>query len=489
MSADLFAEFGAGSTPGVPASTRGQPESSQPTSTSLFDDFGDFEQAGGSSYGHSSIGASFPESKSPSQTQDGSKGGVEAQDEDLWRQDDFGDNVLFDATTEEGPEDDDWGEFESADSAFREKKSSSPSASRPTRAAQKITGQSTTIPRNPIAAFSPPRPVDLLSNQEHELVSKQQIDAAAKPSTDRKPLNDPLHHRKQASKNHSISTLPDLDDEWGDFTEAAPDEPSSNLESELRQMSINVNESKAISPPKDDSARVRSGSSPDNRKSQSTPTESSPPGNIQVRPVNIPPPFVILQLFTPILEQYHIRASNTKLQGKPKDLSDSLDSNLVSDLVCTLRAAARVMSGRTLRWKRDTALSQSTKIGPARSGKSGGMKLSSINKSESIKEEKEAMDVLDAWRSRAGLFNSIILAAGRPIPLISGNLQARPATADEGALKAPHACALCGLKRDEKIPKIDEKVEDSFGEWWIDYWGHTDCKNFWDKNSHSLYQR
>lgn len=40
-------------------------------------------------------------------------------------------------------------------------------------------------------------------------------------------------------------------------------------------------------------------------------------------------------------------------------------------------------------------------------------------------------------------------------------------------------CIICGLKREECVGKVDFEVEDSFGEWWVEYWGYRVCKNFW----------
>jgi hypothetical protein len=118
------------------------------------------------------------------------------------------------------------------------------------------------------------------------------------------------------------------------------------------------------------------------------------------------------------------------------------------------------------------------------------MKLSTVNKNESIKEQQEAVDVLTMWRDQAALFNSVIQASGRqPIHAIAENARVVTATAAQGAIKAPHACALCGLKRDERLPKIDENVQDSFGEWWVEHWGHSECKGFWEKNMGLLAQR
>jgi hypothetical protein len=159
----------------------------------------------------------------------------------------------------------------------------------------------------------------------------------------------------------------------------------------------------------------------------------------------------------------------------------------------TLSTASRIIAGRTLRWKRDTILSQSMRIGPARAGKSSGMKLSAVNKHEDVKEEQDAVDVLALWRERAALFNAAVQGAGlRPIPTVPGPAALKVITAKpgQGALKATHACALCALKRDERVLKVDEEdVQDSFGEWWTEHWGHTACRLFWETNHGLLGQR
>lgn len=120
------------------------------------------------------------------------------------------------------------------------------------------------------------------------------------------------------------------------------------------------------------------------------------------------------------------------------------------------------------------------------------MKLSAVNKHEDVKEEQDAVDVLALWRERAALFNAIIQAAGlRPIPPVADPSALKVVTArlEQGGLKAGHACALCALRRDERVLKVDEGVQDSFGEWWTEHWGHTACRVFWERNSRLLGQR
>ncbi|EGE02453.1 hypothetical protein TEQG_01489 [Trichophyton equinum CBS 127.97] len=64
-----------------------------------------------------------------------------------------------------------------------------------------------------------------------------------------------------------------------------------------------------------------------------------------------------------------------------------------------------------------------------------------------------------------------------------------PPLLEEGALKSAHACALCGLKREERVARVDDGVSDSFGEWWLDHWGHADCEAFWKSNAAKLDHR
>ena len=75
------------------------------------------------------------------------------------------------------------------------------------------------------------------------------------------------------------------------------------------------------------------------------------------------------------------------------------------------------------------------------------------------------------------------------LPEIADSLPVRVAKGAEGALTAPKPCLLCGLKREERVEKVDVNVEDSFGEWWTGHWGHHDCQRFWEEHEGSLEQR
>lgn len=203
-----------------------------------------------------------------------------------------------------------------------------------------------------------------------------------------------------------------------------------------------------------------------------------------VRPTNIPPPSVLLQIFPSLFDDAREKLNDSKRRPTAST------SVLIFNLSCTLKVASRIIAGRALRWKRDTILSQSMKIGPAQSGKNSGMKLSSVSKGESIKEEQETVGLIDNWRHHASVFNSLLQSSGeRPVPVVTDKTRVITASPQQGAIKAAHACALCGLKRDERLPKVDDDAQDSFGDWWVEHWGHTDCKWFWEENSFHLQQR
>ena len=212
---------------------------------------------------------------------------------------------------------------------------------------------------------------------------------------------------------------------------------------------------------------------------------------------NIPPPSILLLLIETMFESLSAETKNIVLI---KDASALLSNQSKVDqlriLLSMVRAAARVIRGRKLRWKRDMNLSQSMKIGPAHSSKIGGMKLTGLDRTESLREDRGVEEVFSIWRKHLGRLRAAITQANAEIPGaalvvpdISENMHIRIAKLDEGALTAPKPCLLCGIKRDERLEKVDVDVEDSFGEWWTDYWGHLDCRIFWERHEDSLRQR
>ncbi|PGH17308.1 hypothetical protein AJ79_01192 [Helicocarpus griseus UAMH5409] len=449
----------------------------------------------------------------------------------IWREE-GGADVLFDASTEDiaNEEDtDDWGEFETAKASSPNKKSSNAEL-----LIWDTSDATTNMPSSGIGSTTAKfqqHTLDDLFPHESELRDQGTVNATASdikfrdsdwtrfedkapgnPTSANLDISDPnpwdddwTKFEGSVSNTPAPSKLESSDDvswatDWTNFEESVPDKPArTKLESPdddgwgdftdvvqpgATTKSVPLQPSKPQTSPSLKAKRAEAKPSPVTSPAVQTPTRTTSSSGFQVRPMNIPPPSILLPLFPPLIEQYHQRAVTTK---QPQ----SQDTNLASSLERDLKVMVRILAGRTHRWKRDTVLSQSTRIGPARSGKAGGMKLSSLNKSENVKEEQEAVEVLEAWRKRSSYLNSVLVSASRnPIPVLTGNIQVKTGTAEGGGvLKAPHACGLCGLKRDERIPKVDVIVHDNFGEWWIDHWGHTGCRDFWEANCGRLNQR
>ncbi|GKZ86606.1 hypothetical protein AnigIFM60653_000799 [Aspergillus niger] len=460
MSADLFAEFGMGTAPSPSQRGSSQQSSAGFQSTSLIPDLDAFE---GSSTGPSSI--SNKNTTKSAQFDDGwNDSAFEAPSTSGLSQYGHGNDVLFDATLESVPDDesDDWGEFETADV---------PATKPPSNAGlqpHKVLKESKLTP-----VAKKPAPSDLLDSLS--------LSDDIPPSSERKPSANRVvpEARKKGLPNPkpTLSTQEDPFEDWGDFVDGPPTVPS--------QTSTSGATASISRAPRKEVPSPNSMVGP-SKTISSFPTSSHPTAAAQVRPTNIPPPSVLLELFPRLLDELRQDAAKARKDMQQKEQLE----NTATLIIYTLKTAARVVAGRSLRWKRDSILSQSMRIGPARSGKSGGMKLNTVNKNEDIKEKQQAVDVLAMWRDRTAIFNSVVQATKRqPVQVIQENTRVTTLPANQGALKAPHACALCGLKRDERLPKVDEQVEDSFGEWWTDHWGHTDCRHFWERNRGLLGQR
>ncbi|KAL2819348.1 hypothetical protein BDW59DRAFT_151475 [Aspergillus cavernicola] len=469
MSADLFAEFGHWASTNQPSRTSRQ-QAVAPQGVSLIPGWDAFENATpsqSSSHLNEPTSLSTPSQSTNSQSTDFNGFGDFEQP-----QSSNGNDVLFDATLESLSDDgsDGWGEFESAEVPAGQPSSKAPAERQVTvgKSASKALKSSTT----PTGASEG---LDLLD-------SLDSLSIRAKPgfSTGHN-INALIDDNPALEKGNLQPTRPKLSvqeepfEEWGDFIDGPMEtsRTSSSNNANTRQAS---NQKSYLAQNTKTAVGLRQTSK---RVSRSLLAED-------VRPTNIPPPSILLELFPKLFE--HLRQEGTEAK-KNVQQKEVLEGAALT-IICTLKSVARVVAGRTLRWKRDAILSQSMRIGPARSGKAGGMKLSTVNKNEDIKERQEAVDVINTWRERAVLFNSVIQAAGRrPVQVILENTRVMTATASQGAIKASHSCALCGLKRDERLAKIDENVEDSFGEWWTEHWGHTECRQFWEENKSLLDQR
>lgn len=214
-------------------------------------------------------------------------------------------------------------------------------------------------------------------------------------------------------------------------------------------------------------------------------------------PTNIPPPSILLACVASSFGSLTTGLSAIITRNDvPKASSAGLNHSKMAEihrLMGIVRSGARIIAGRKLRWKRDIALAQSMRIGTAGQG---GMKLSSVDKNETRREEQEVAEAVSIWRRQIGPLRSLVAKAnasfdddGITLPDVNEMIPVRQGKPGEGAVKASKCCFLCGINRDERTAKVDLYVEDSFGEWWIDYWGHADCVNFWDEWESQLRQR
>lgn len=209
-----------------------------------------------------------------------------------------------------------------------------------------------------------------------------------------------------------------------------------------------------------------------------SPTFDDPnPGELP--PTNVPPPAVLLTLFPPLFadaqEKLFKPMAAQTLPMRNKLLSEPATITYLQGYLMLASVAAHIIAGRKLRWKRDQHLSQGMRIGPASSRATSGMKLSTIDKSENMKEEREASDVVRAWKDQVGRLRHVVSAANQiksgtlgAVPDIQETMPVKVLKQAEGGVPAPQPCMLCGLKRDERVGTADQEVEDSFGEWWVD---------------------
>lgn len=221
-------------------------------------------------------------------------------------------------------------------------------------------------------------------------------------------------------------------------------------------------------------------------------------------PTNIPPPAILLSVFPSIFSaaQDALFTPLSRLDNLQRQqlLAHPATHQFLQGYLGTAIVLARIIAGRKQRWKRDQILSQSMRIGQAGAGGRSGMKLTGVDKGEATKEEQEAQEAIRLWRAQAGKLRGAITTALStsssstaklpPIPEISEQMPVRTLKAVEGGFTAPHACALCGLKREERVAKVDVDVDDSFGEWWVQGVDmHLACRNWWDEHKGKLKSR
>jgi hypothetical protein len=231
---------------------------------------------------------------------------------------------------------------------------------------------------------------------------------------------------------------------------------------------------------------------------QSKDTSNAATGAIP--PTNVPPPSILLKLLSSIVQDLPKQLGSLATESsKPLKAQEETLQRCMS----VLRAAARISAGRKLRWKRDTHLAQSMSIGMAGS-KTGGMKLAGVDKGEAAREDREAAELAMTWQRSAGAIRTAVAKASSnisaaqkkpPVVMPAFSNQAasastlRAAKPEDGGIKAPKCCVICGIRREERLEKVDVEVWDQFGEWWVEHWGHKDCQLLWKYYEEQLRQR
>ncbi|KAL7798429.1 hypothetical protein V8C37DRAFT_367793 [Trichoderma ceciliae] len=209
-------------------------------------------------------------------------------------------------------------------------------------------------------------------------------------------------------------------------------------------------------------------------------------------PTNVPPPSVILSIFPILFSSASAFVKPISGQGvsiKQQVLSNPKAIHFLQGYILLATTAARVIAGRKQRWHRDKILAKSMSISAAGSK---GMKLAGVDRTQSAREDREAADVVAVWREYVGRLRSAVAAANTEgkvslkVPELSENMLVQTA---KMVPTGPKPCIICGLKREERVSKVDYDIEDSFGEWWVEHWGHRACKNFWIEHEQKLRQR
>jgi len=132
------------------------------------------------------------------------------------------------------------------------------------------------------------------------------------------------------------------------------------------------------------------------------------------------------------------------------------------------------------------------RIGPAAGGGVvGGMKVTSVDRAEMQREEREVADVMRAWQGEVGRLRGLVAEVkkgaigtereeGFRVPEIREGMVVRSVGVGEGGVKSLRPCALCGLMREERVEKVDGEVFDGFDEWWVENMNMHRSEFQWD---------
>lgn len=334
-----------------------------------------------------------------------------------------------------------------------------------------------------VQIYDPYADLDLLAKPRVSNIEVKSIEAIKAPEYKAR-----APHKRTALVEELV---PYSADEWGEFS---PD-PTMSPRFVKKAAKSKVD---ATKPPQISSQHARSRSEPplEDRAALKT-TRSSKmqeSSSSALPPTNVPPPSILMSLVSGLVQKLPTQVETVMQSPATSNSSQKALENALRRCLASLRVAARIIAGRKVRWKRDTILSQSMKIGPA--VKSGGMKLVGVDKAELKREDREAAEFVRIWQQNLGSIRSALATvnsqiAGKPLalPEISASMLIRVLKGADGGITALKCCALCGIKREERIEKVDVDVWDSFREYWTDNWGHTECKGFWQEHEQFLQAR
>ncbi|KAI1375041.1 hypothetical protein F4677DRAFT_152319 [Hypoxylon crocopeplum] len=413
-------------------------------------------------------------------------------------------NVLFDADDfdreQNEDEDEDFGEFETVASPVQAAPDllstdvHSPSVNTGTRTSQLLSGLNLTesvsypqAPRSP--SFQDRNPFPGLVVAPPPKKEKQSTNEPITSPTTAWPSIDP---KESAGSDR-------LGDDWGSFD----DFPVKKTRSSTKKTESNWDwDSAEATQPKPTStqapivASTPKDSSWDWDPVDTQTQKNADPGQDNLPPTNIPPPSILLSVFPQLFEEANTSLykpiSGQSFSVKNRILSDPKTIEFLRGYLALATVAARIIAGRKLRWHRDKFLTQRMTISAAGSK---GMKLAGVDKAQAAREDRESADVVAQWKDHIGRLRSAVAAANSSmknnveqlkIPEISESMHIQT---EKAAPTAPKGCIVCGLKRNERVSKVDYEVEDSFGEWWVDHWGHLACKRFWLQHENALRQR
>jgi len=318
----------------------------------------------------------------------------------------------------------------------------------------------------------PPRPLDTKPAFSNSNVATLGMDLLGLDDTSAQWAGVSHGSHNPSTEFHEVpKQAPQDDDAWDDFESVAPSAAPTSIIPALPKSTMNV-------------------------------AAPADPNNVpSLPPTNIPPPAVLLSIFPALISSAQVTLFDTltKLSQDQKQelLSHQSTQQFLRGFIGISVVLAHIIAGRKQRWKRDQFLAQGMRIGPAAAGGKGGMKLAGVDRSEVAKEDREVLDAVRQWRSVVGKLRSAVAGANAKsttklphVPEIAEQMPVKILRPAEAGIVAPHACALCGLKREERVPKVDEEVDDSFGEWWVQGMNmHLLCKNFWDSHSEQMRSR